>query len=79
MRLLALVMTTALALPALAAAQTLPALPTLDRSAAERSVRRAAMTPPVLQEDAALQAAIASPPDPRPMSPATSIAIRSKA
>jgi predicted methyltransferase len=60
MRLLALVMTTALALPALAAAQTLPALPTLDESPAERTVRRAAMTPPELQEDTALQAAIGS-------------------
>ena len=60
MRLLALVMTTTLALPALAAAQTLPALPTLNESAAERTVRRASMTPPVLQEDTALQAAIGS-------------------
>ncbi len=60
MRLLALVMTTALALPVMAAAQTLPALPTLDETAAERTVRRAAMTPPVLQEDAALQAAVGS-------------------
>ena len=64
MRLLALVMTTTLALPALAAAQTLPALPTLNESAAERTVRRAAMTPPVLQEDTALQASIGS--DARP-------------
>lgn len=64
MRLLALAMTTALALPALAAAQTLPALPTLDESASERTTRRAAMAPPVLQEDAALQAAIGS--DARP-------------
>lgn len=64
MRLLALVMTTTLALPAFAAAQTLPAMPTLDESAAERTVRRAAMTPPVLQEDTALQAAIGS--DARP-------------
>ncbi|MDQ3124081.1 MAG: methyltransferase [Pseudomonadota bacterium] len=64
MRLLALVMTTALALPALAAAQTLPVMPTLDESPAQRSVRRAAMTPPVLQEDTALQAAIGS--DARP-------------
>jgi len=64
MRLLALVMTTTLALPALAAAQTLPAMPTLNESAAERTVRRAAMTPPVLQEDTALQAAIGS--DARP-------------
>lgn len=60
MRLLALVMTTALALPSLASAQTLPAMPTLDETPAERTVRRAAMTPPVLQEDAALQAAIGS-------------------
>ncbi|MDO9588497.1 MAG: methyltransferase [Brevundimonas sp.] len=60
MRLLALVMTTALALPALAAAQSLPALPTLNESATERTVRRAAMTPPVLQEDTALQAAVGS-------------------
>jgi len=60
MRLLALAMTTALTLPALAAAQTLPALPSLDETSAERTVRRAAMTPPELQEDAALQAAIGS-------------------
>ncbi|MBX9801521.1 MAG: methyltransferase [Caulobacteraceae bacterium] len=60
MRLLALVMTTALALPSLAAAQTLPAMPTLDETPAERTVRRAAMTPPELQEDTALQAAIGS-------------------
>lgn len=60
MRLLALVMTTALALPTLAAAQALPALPTLNESATERTVRRAAMTPPVLQEDTALQAAVGS-------------------
>ena len=60
MRLLALVMTTALALPAMATAQTLPAMPTLDESPAQRTARRAAMTPPVLQEDTALQAAIGS-------------------
>ncbi|TPW04861.1 MAG: methyltransferase [bacterium] len=60
MRLLALVMTTALALPALAAAQTLPTMPTLDETPAQRTVRRAAMTPPELQEDSALQAAIGS-------------------
>ena len=60
MRLLALAVTTALALPALAAAQTLPTMPTLDETQAQRTVRRAAMTPPVLQEDAALQAAIGS-------------------
>ena len=60
MRLLALAVTTALALPVLAAAQTLPTMPTLDETQAQRTVRRAAMTPPVLQEDAALQAAIGS-------------------
>lgn len=60
MRLLALAVTTALALPALAAAQTLPTMPMLDETQAQRTVRRAAMTPPVLQEDAALQAAIGS-------------------
>jgi len=64
MRLLALAMTTVLALPAVAAAQTLPVMPTLDESPAQRTVRRAAMTPPVLQEDTALQAAIGS--DARP-------------
>ena len=61
MRLLALAMTTALALPSLAAAQTLPPLPALDETPTQRTARRAAMTPPVLQEDAALQAAVASP------------------
>ena len=60
MRLLALAMTTALALPSLAAAQALPAMPTLDETPAERTVRRAAMTPPELQEDTALQVAIGS-------------------
>ena len=60
MRLLALVMTTVLALPAVAAAQALPGLPTLDESPSQRSARRSAMTPPVLQEDTALQAAIGS-------------------
>lgn len=64
MRLLALVLTTALALPSLAAAQALPTLPTLDETPAQRTARRAAMTPPVLQEDTALQAAIGS--DARP-------------
>ena len=61
MRLLALAMTAAIALPAAAAAQILPALPSLDETPAQRTARRAAMTPPVLQEDAALQAAVASP------------------
>jgi len=64
MRLLALILTTALVLPTLAAAQTLPTLPTLDETPAQRTVRRAAMTPPVLQEDTALQAAVGS--DARP-------------
>ena len=61
MRLLALALTTALALPPLAVAQDLPALPTLDETSAQRTARRAAMTPPVPQEDAALQAAVVSP------------------
>lgn len=61
MRLLALALTTALALPVATVAQTLPPLPALDESPAERTARRAAMTPPVLQEDAALQAAVSSP------------------
>lgn len=64
MRLLALAVTTALALPSIAAAQALPALPALNETASQRTVRRAAMTPPVLQEDAALQAAVGS--DARP-------------
>src|SRR5690606_3264632 len=61
LRLLALAVTAALALPALAAAQSLPAMPTLDETPAQRTARRAAMTPPVPQEDVALQAAVASP------------------
>jgi predicted methyltransferase len=61
LRLLALALTAALTLPAMAVAQTLPALPTLDETPAQRTARRAAMTPPVPQEDAALQAAVASP------------------
>ena len=61
MRLLTLAMTTSLALPSLAAAQALPPLPALDETPTQRTARRAAMTPPVLQEDAALQAAVASP------------------
>ena len=61
MRLLALVSVLALAVPALASAQSSPvALPTTNETAAERTARRAAMTPPVHQEDAALQAAIGS-------------------
>ena len=60
MRLLALALTTALALPGLSFAQTLPTLPALDETPQQRTVRRAAMVPPVLQEDTALQAAIGS-------------------
>jgi predicted methyltransferase len=60
MRLIALAVTTALILPAVAAAQTLPPLPSLDETPAQRTARRAAMAPPVPQEDAALQAAVAS-------------------
>jgi predicted methyltransferase len=60
MRLIALAMTAALARPGTVAAQTLPDLPTLDETPAQRTARRAAMTPPVPQEDVALQAAIAS-------------------
>lgn len=65
MRLLALALTTALVLPAAAAAaQTLPDMPALDETPAQRVARRAAMQPPVLQEDTALQAAVGS--DARP-------------
>lgn len=64
MRLLTLAVTAALTLPSIAAAQSLPALPALNETAAQRTARRAAMTPPVLQEDAALQAAVGS--DARP-------------
>lgn len=60
MRLTVLAVTAALVLPAVAAAQALPPLPNLDESPAQRSARRAAMVPPELQEDAALQAAVAS-------------------
>ena len=61
MRLLVLAVTAALAVPAAAVAQTLPDLPRLDETAAQRAARRAAMTPPVPQEDTALQAAVGSP------------------
>jgi predicted methyltransferase len=60
MRLTALALTAALVLPTMAVAQTLPPLPNLDETPGQRSARRAAMAPPVLQEDAALQAAVAS-------------------
>ena len=60
MRLFALAAAAALALPAVASAQALPAMPSLDETPGERAARRAAMAPPVPQEDAALQAAVAS-------------------
>ncbi|SFS31044.1 class I SAM-dependent methyltransferase [Brevundimonas viscosa] len=60
MRLLALAAAAALALPAVASAQALPAMPSLDETPGQRTARRAAMRPPELQEDAALQAAVAS-------------------
>ena len=63
MRLSALVLAVA-AFAAPAAAQTLPSLPTLDETPAQRSARRAAMPPPVPQEDTVLQAVVAS--DARP-------------
>ena len=61
MRLLATssIVATVLALALPAAAQVMPT--TASETPAERTARRAAMTPPVLQEDAALQAAVASP------------------
>ena len=61
LRLLALALIAALAVPAAAVAQALPDLPTLDETPAQRAARRAAMTPPVLQEDTVLQAMVASP------------------
>ncbi|RZJ31026.1 MAG: methyltransferase [Brevundimonas sp.] len=60
MRLTALTAAAVLALPAVALAQALPPLPSLDESPAQRTARRAAMVPPELQEDAALQAAVVS-------------------
>ncbi len=53
-----------LLLPTLAAAQTLPPLPTLNETPAERGARRAAMLPPELQEDEQLQAVLGA--DARP-------------
>ncbi|WP_420477969.1 class I SAM-dependent methyltransferase [Brevundimonas sp. FT23028] len=50
----------ALLMPTVVVAQTLPPLPSLDESPSQRAARRAAMAPPELQEDAALQAAVAS-------------------
>ena len=50
----------ALLFPALAAAQTLPPLPSLYETPAERNARRAAMPPPELQEDEQLQAVLGS-------------------
>ncbi|RZJ44683.1 MAG: methyltransferase [Brevundimonas sp.] len=60
MRLTALAVTAALVLPSMAVAQNLPPLPSLDESPSQRTARRAAMAPPELQEDAALQAAVAA-------------------
>lgn len=60
MRLTLLAATAAFLVPAAAMAQALPTLPSLDESPSERSARRAAMPPPELQEDAALQAAVAA-------------------
>lgn len=60
MRLTVLVATAALLAPTLVLAQAMPAMPALDETPAQRTARRAAMAPPVLQEDAALQAAVAS-------------------
>jgi len=61
LRLLALAVIAAFALPAVAVAQVLPDLPGLDETPAQRTARRSAMTPPIPQEDTALQAAVASP------------------
>ena len=45
MRLLTLAALSAFVLPTMALAQTLPAMPTLDETPAQRAERRAAMTP----------------------------------
>ncbi len=60
MRLTALAATALLLAPGLAAAQALPAMPTLDETPAQRTARRAAMPPPELHEDIVLQAAVGS-------------------
>ena len=60
---IAMTLAATLALPAMAAAQT-PAAPSAGETPAQRTARRAAMTPPVHQEDEALQSAIGS--DARP-------------
>ena len=57
---LTILVAAALLAPTLALAQAMPAMPALDETPAQRTARRAAMAPPVLQEDAALQAAVAS-------------------
>ncbi len=63
MRPLTLLMTATLA-SVVAGSALAQAMPTLNETTAERTARRTAMTPPVLQEDEALQAAIGS--DTRP-------------
>ncbi|MGV9009258.1 class I SAM-dependent methyltransferase [Brevundimonas sp.] len=64
MRLAVLVTLASVFLPGIAASQALPAMPSANETPAQRAERRAAMTPPVAQEDTALQAAIGS--DTRP-------------
>jgi len=54
----------ALLIPTLAFAQSLPPLPALDETPAQRNARRIAMTPPELFEDEQLQAVLGS--DARP-------------
>lgn len=64
MRLSILSLLAASALAGPVAAQTLPPLPRLDETPAQRAERRAALTPPVLVEDEQLQAVIGA--DTRP-------------
>ncbi|HEX8470158.1 MAG TPA: methyltransferase [Brevundimonas sp.] len=64
MRLIALTLCTAIPLMALAAPVLAQDMPTTAETPAQRASRRAAMPPPVLQEDEALQAAIGA--DTRP-------------
>jgi predicted methyltransferase len=64
MRLIALTLSTALPLMALAAPALAQDAPAVGETAAQRTARRAAMPPPVLQEDETLQSVIGS--DSRP-------------
>jgi predicted methyltransferase len=64
MRLIALTLCAALPLMALAAQVLAQDMPSVGETPAQRAARRAAMPPPVLQEDEALQSAIGS--DTRP-------------